>query len=339
MAFLAPLAVLVGILLVASLALLLRGGKKTSWVEFMAKAAKEGFSIMEASRLREAANVANLADQASIFWSARDLDRIIAAIGGSGADKSREIARLLEKLYALRKRLEFEQPRYLMGIKSSRHMGQGQRLRILVAGLGVFNSTLVDNNARYLVISWPLGMKLPKGFVWKGKKVSVYFFRRDDAGYVFDSYVLDDLRIKDIPVIHVGHSESLLRTQKRKSIRARATIPAYMYLLKRIEGAYEKAELQPGLRCRLADVSEEGLALVVGGRAKVGLQVKAQFALGERQIVMSGTVKSVDFDRDKNQSMLHIEAVSPSPRTRNAIRSFVYSSRAGQAGSKVEAED
>jgi c-di-GMP-binding flagellar brake protein YcgR len=282
--------------------------------------------------------VAGIVDQASIFWATRDLDRIIAALGGVGGERSREIARLLEKLYALRKRLEFDQPRYLMGIRSSRQMAMGQRIRLLVTGLGVFGSTLIDNNARYLVLSWPLGMKLPKGFVWKGKKVSVYFWRRDDAGYVFDSYVLDDLRIKDVPVIHVAQSESLLRTQKRKSIRAKTTLPAWLYLLKRVEGAFEKPELEQGLRSRLIDLSEDGFSLAIGGKAKVGLKVKAQFNLGDRQIVMSGTVKSLDFDRDKNQSILHVEAVSPSPKTRNAIRSYVYGSKAKKEDSRNEAE-
>jgi hypothetical protein len=39
---------------------------------------------------------------------------------------------------------------------------------------------------------------------------------------------------------------------------------------------------------------------------------------------MSGTVRSVDFDAETNRSVLHVEAVTPSPRMRNAIRSFVY---------------
>ena len=42
---------------------------------------------------------------------------------------------------------------------------------------------------------------------------------------------------------------------------------------------------------------------------------------------MSGTVRSVDFDADSNRSVLHVEAVTPSPRMRNAIRSFVYNIR------------
>jgi c-di-GMP-binding flagellar brake protein YcgR len=227
----------------------------------------------------------------------------------------------------VRKGLEFEQPRFKYGIRSSRQMSSSQRLRVLVHGLGVFASTVIDSHARFIVISYPVGNRLPKDWVWKGKKVSIYFWRRDDAGYVFDSYVIDDLHIRNVPVLQVSHSEALLRTQKRKSVRVQAKIPAYLYLLKRIEGAYEKTEGTPGLRALVQDLSEDGAAVAIGGKAVPGLQVKLQFGLDERSVVMSGTVRSVDFDTEANRSVLHVEAVKPSPRMRNAIRSFVYNIR------------
>jgi c-di-GMP-binding flagellar brake protein YcgR len=256
------------------------------------------------------------------------MDKTIAVLSFSlkrdGRDHGREGVLLMDKVYALRKGIEFEQPRFKYGIRSSRQIGEGQRLRVLVHGVGVFGATVIDNHARYLVVSYPIGGRLPKDWVWKGKKVSVYFWRREDAGYVFDSYVIDDLRIRSVPVLQVSHSEALLRTQKRKSVRARSRISAYLYLLKRIEGAYEKPERVPGLRALVQDLSEDGAAVAIGGRAMPGLQVKLQFGLDERSVVMSGTVRSVDFDADANRSILHVEAVTPSPRMRNAIRSFVY---------------
>jgi hypothetical protein len=79
--------------------------------------------------------------------------------------------------------------------------------------------------------------------------------------------------------------------------------------------------------------------VAIGGRALPGLKVKLQFALGERSIVMSGTVKSVDYDAEKNRSVIHVEAVTPSPRTRNAIRSYVYGIGAEQGvSSPADAE-
>jgi c-di-GMP-binding flagellar brake protein YcgR len=333
MVILAPLAIFVLLLAALTAALSLKGGSGFSGLEFLGRARAAGFSFAEAQRIRGAAKVAHVEDPLSLFRSPRDLDRVISVLIASfgGAPRGREAARFMDRIYELRRGIEFEQPRYKMGIKSSRQFTQGQRLRLLVQGLGVAGSTVIDNNPRFLVVSFPAGIRVPKDYVWKGKKVSVYLWRRDDAGYVFDTYVLEDLRIRNVPVLHMAHSESLLRTQKRKSIRARASIPAYLYLLKRIEGAFEKAERDPGLRCLVQDVSEDGMAIAIGGKAAPGLQVKAQFTIGGRQVVMSGTVRSVDWDGDHNRSILHVEAVPPSPRTRNAIRSYVYNIRASGA--------
>jgi c-di-GMP-binding flagellar brake protein YcgR len=328
MVLLVLLSILVIALLVALLNVAMRGAKRYSWVEFYLRAREAGMSMPEARQLREAAVLSGLGDPTNILWSPRDMDRALAVLSASlkrdGRDRGREGVLLMDKAYALRKGIEFEQPRFKYGIRSSRQIGAGQRLRILVHGIGVFGATVIDNHQRYLVVSYPAGGRLPKDWVWKGKKVSVYFWRREDAGYVFDSYVIDDLRIRSVPVLQVSHSEALLRTQKRKSVRARSRIPAFLYLLKRIEGAYEKPERVPGLRAVVQDLSEDGAAVAIGGKAHPGLQVKLQFGLEERSVVMSGTVRSVDFDAEANRSVLHVEAVKPSPRMRNAIRSFVY---------------
>ena len=330
------LAVLVLILLSAVLTGALRGAKRYSWAEFYLKVKEAGMSMADARQLREAAVLSGLADPTNILWSPRDMDKAIvvltAALKRDGRDRGREGVLLMDRVYALRKSLEFEQPRFKYGIRSSRQIGSGQRLRVLVHGVGVFGATVIDNNTRYLVLSYPVGGRLPKGWVWKGKKVSIYFWRREDAGYVFDSYVIDDLMIRNVPVLQVSHSEALLRTQKRKSVRSRSKIPAYLYLLKRIEGAYEKPEHVPGLRAMVQDLSEDGAAVAIGGKAKPGLQVKLQFGLDDKSVVMSGTVRNVDYDAEANRSVLHVEAIQPSPRMRNAIRSFVYNIREDEQG-------
>jgi c-di-GMP-binding flagellar brake protein YcgR len=336
------IALFVGIVIVlffVSLLFFLRGRKRYSWLEYYLKGRDAGFSMVETRALSDAATRAGLEDPTNIFWSPRDLDRTISSlvvpgspIRGLGAPGSRESSAFVEKVYDLRKRLEFDQPRYKAGIRSSRQIAQGQRIRLLVQGVGVFGCTVMDNNSQFIVVTYPSGARLPPDFVWKGKKVSVYFWRREDAGYVFDSYIHDDMCIRNIPVIHLAHSESLLRTQKRKSVRSRAKSPAYLYILKRIEGAFEKPERDMGLRCVVQDLSEDGFSVLIGGKGRLGMTVKVQFFLGERQIVMSGTVRSLDYDQEANRTVLHVEAVTPSQRTRNAIRSYVYNIGEAEAG-------
>jgi c-di-GMP-binding flagellar brake protein YcgR len=320
--------VTVAIAFVIVLIALSKGGKRYSWIEFYFRGFENAISFSESRLVRDASKLAGLRDPTNAYWDVADLDRAIKAVGSFFRSQQREHDRdavaLTEKLFKLRKKLEFEQPKYKYGIRGSKQISANQRLKLLAHGVGAYSATVIDNNARYLVISYPSGGHVPRNFAWKGVKMSVYFWRNEDAGYVFDTFVIDDLRVRNIPVLHLAHSESLFRTQKRKSIRVRSRISAWLYLPKRLEGAFEKPERSPGLRCVVQDLSEDGFSALIGGKAKEGMIVKAQFYIGERQVVMSGTVKAVDYSADKNQSMLHVEAVEPSPRMKNAIRMHVY---------------
>jgi c-di-GMP-binding flagellar brake protein YcgR len=229
----------------------------------------------------------------------------------------------LSKLYDYRKKIEMEKPRIKKGISSSRQIGDGQVLRILVAGSGVFKSQIVKNTAQYLTISRPTSSKLPMNFSWIGLKISVYFWREDDAGYVFDSDVLDEVFSKGIASLKISHSDSLFRTQKRKSVRVKLHKSAFLYLITNEDDA-GKMEVNPGLKCFLEDLSDSGCAVTIGGKAMVGLRVKAQFALNNVPIVMSGTVRSVEFNEDLNRSHLHIEADPLPIDMRNHILGEVF---------------
>ncbi len=319
------------ILLVASMTLLMRGGHRYSTLEFYARGKEAGFNTTESNFIKKIAKQIGIEDPTNVFWSIRDIDMAISAIAktfkGQNTERKRENVLFMEKLYEFRKKMEFDQPKYHVGIRSSRMIRSNQRVKVLLDNVGVFSSTVIENTDRYLVITYPVGGRLPPNFEWKGARLSIYFWRQDDAGYVFDTYVLEDLRIRNIPVLQVGHSGALLRTQKRKSLRMRSQMPAYLYLLKNLEGAYEKPERVPGMKCIVQDLSEDGAALIIGGKAKVGLAVKIQVYVDDDQIVLSGTVRGADYNAAKNQSQLHIEAVPPSPRMSNLIRSHVYNNK------------
>lgn len=333
---------IVVLLLLVTLTLLLRGKQRFSPLEFYNRGRELGFTMSESSLIRRTAALAGLEDPSNVFWAIRDLDICIAAFmrkfKNEGKERDRGTLLFMDKLYEFRKKLEFDQPKYRMGVRSSRFIAVNQRLRVLVQDMGVYSATVIDVTDRYLVISYPVGGRIPPGFQWKGVRVSIYFWRQEDAGYVFDTYVLEDLRIRNVPVLQIGHSEALLRTQRRKSLRIKPASGAYLYLLKRLEGAYEKPERVPGLKCIVQDLSEDGAAVIIGGKAKPGMMVKLQLYLDDDQIVISGTVKGADYNAEKHHSILHIEAVKPSPKMRNIIRSHVYNLGRTMPGPRNAAE-
>jgi hypothetical protein len=311
-------------------AILLRraGGGRFPWLQFYMKGRESGFVFREINLLRRVSIESKLENPTALFWSTKQLDRAIKGTiityRARSQENSPEYNLLLSKLFELRKRVEFDQPKYKMGIKSSRKLMPKQSLRIMLPGLGPFSSIVVENLTRYMAVSHPQGPKLPDGFSWKNQKVGVYLWRAEDAGYFFQTKVMEDFLDRKYPILHIAHSDNLVRTQKRTSVRVEADIPAELFPLKSIDTTSEIPEEARGLRCRLSDVSEGGAAILIGGKARVGLPIKLQYSIGDTMVVMSGVVKGITFDQKKNRSLLHMQATASSVSMRNRILMYVY---------------
>ena len=301
------------------------GGK--NWVTFFAKGKEEGFSYKETEILRNLALQCNLDDPIALFWSQDQLDVCIRAmvrgIKISGENEEQGTHDLLSKLYDYRKKVEMDKPRNKNGIINTRQISEGQVLRVLVTGTGVFRSQVVKNSSQYMSISRPVNNKNSSMSDWQGVRISVYFWRENDAGYVFDSDVDDEIFSKGISSLKIAHSDSLFRTQKRKSIRIKMNKAAFLYLVHEGEPPH-RLETVPGLKCFLEDISDTGCAVTVGGKADSGLRVKVQFSLDSAPICITGTVRSLSYREDTNRSILHIEAENLPVETRNRILAEVF---------------
>jgi c-di-GMP-binding flagellar brake protein YcgR len=322
-------AVVVFILLVAFITILRKaGGGSFPWIQFYTKGKESGFNFREINLLRKVAVESHLENPSSLFWSIKQLDRSIKGMVIKFRSEGREDVdtsiRFLAKLFDFRRRVEMNLPKYTMGLKTTRKLATHQRLKITLPGVGTYSAQIVENLRKYMAISYPEGPKMPPGYSWRGQRVSIYFWRADDAGYVFQTKILEDFFEQQYPILHIAHSDNLTRSQKRNSVRVDLNKPALLFPLGTIYDASEEIENSPGLRCRLVDLSEDGAAILIGGRAKVGLSVKFQFSLSSTTIVMNGVVRGVSYNQKKNQSILHIQAIPPLPRTRNHILSYVY---------------
>lgn len=301
--------------------------KSGNWIQFFARGKDAGFAFKEIELLRRLAIQCNIEDPSSLFWSQNQLDicirSMVRGIRMSGESEEQGTQDFLSRLYDYRKNIEMNKPRIKNGISNSRQISEGQFLRILVTGTGVFKSQIVKNISQYMTISRPVNNKLSGSMSWQGMKVSVYFWREDDAGYVFDTEVIDEVYSKGISALKIAHSDSLFRTQKRKSIRIKMHKAAFLYLAKDGVDPY-KVEMDPGLKCFLEDLSDSGCAVTVGGKAAPGIRVKVQFALDNTAICMTGTVRSVSFREETNRSILHVESDPLPLETRNHIMGEVF---------------
>ena len=124
---------------VLGLILLRRRKAAASRGYFYMRGREAGFVFHGINLLRRVAVEAKLENPPMLFWSMKQLDRSIKGIIISGAlpGAGTRYNRLLGKLFELRKRVEFDQPKYKPGIKSSRKVLPKQHLRLCspVSGL------------------------------------------------------------------------------------------------------------------------------------------------------------------------------------------------------------
>jgi c-di-GMP-binding flagellar brake protein YcgR len=312
------------------------------WLQFYTKGKESGFSFREVGLLRKIAVETQIENPTALFWSIKQLNKsikeMIIKLRSQDLMGDEESNHLLSKLYDLRKRVEFDLPRYRLGLKTSRDIVPRQRMRVTLPGAGPFATMVIENRPKYFALSRPQGPGLPEGFMWKGQQIGLHFWRAEDAGYFVRTKVINDFIEQKYPIIHVAHTDDITRSQQRRSIRVKINSPATVYPLKSIQEANELEESAKGLRCRLIDISEDGACLMIGGRTKAGLPIKVQFGLADRIVVMCGLVKGVNYDQKKNLSLLHLQSVPLSVNTRNHVLTYVYNIFGEQEPAKVQSE-
>jgi c-di-GMP-binding flagellar brake protein YcgR len=288
------------------------GGKnRISWMQFYAKGKDAGFSNANIKLLKKLAQHSGMAHPAALFWSQVQMDgcikNFIHDIKRKQIESLPENQEFLARLYDFRKKMELDRPIYKNGITSSRYIDELQTVQVVVANVGVFKSKIISNKAAFVSIERPDSSVLPLNFNWKQKNLLVYFWRKSDAGYCFETNVVNEIFTSDPPLLSLSHSDRLIRTQSRKSLRVKTHRSAMLY---RIEdsAAPSKTGVTPGIKCYLEDISDCGCAVTAGGTAPSGFRVIVQFIIDRTPLSISGVVRNVEYNEAKKMSTLHIES-------------------------------
>lgn len=297
-------------------------------IKFIIRGQDEGFKLSEILLLWKLSKRTGLEQPESLFYSLGSLNsaisKYLSEAKQSGSESSPEIQNFLSKLYKYRTKIDIDHENR-RGLESSKYLEKGQRLRILLKGSGVFSSEVL-NNASEIAARLPLQkntLKMP-GESWIGKNVSVYLWRKGDAGYVFDTKVTDSGVFHGQNVIYLAQSNKMERAQKRRSVRSECSIPAHLYFITSEITDFTTLEVEPGYKCILEDISEDGAMVRVGGKGESSVQIKLQFEIDGKPIVMFGIVRAVEYNAKVNQSRLHFECLHIEKNMRNEILNYVY---------------
>ena len=294
-------------------------------VNFFITGLDAGFSLPDLILLWNTAQLCNLEQPTSLFYSMQSLTKCMAQISNqTSTDGSQKNQALMSKLFDYRTKIQNEADDK-KGLSSTRALDVGQTLRIILPGKGVFSSEIV-NNGNQLVINVPKQKNLIpfSGEEWVGKVISVYLWRKGDARYVFDTSVVQSGLYLGKSSLFLKHSVNLVRTQKRKSVRVKCEIYGMLYIIKTDKVDVNAIETQNGFRCLIEDISESGALIKIGGKGAQNVRIKLQYNINNKLILMVGVIRTVEYNQEKNQSLLHFECTNISTIMRNEVLKFVY---------------
>ena len=305
--------------------------RRFPWYEFYSRGRREGFSFKEIRFLKKIAIQNRLEKPQSIFWSTKQLDRCLRpAIKRIEADENMddvEKLAMITKLLELRKKAEFNLPKYKKRIRDTHALIPRQKLVVRDKEYGTFLSWVIEVNRKYLVISQPMGHPGWKSLNWRGHKINIYFWRIDDAGYSFTSKVLEQIVHEEYPLLYIAHSNKLERTQKRKSIRVETSIRVKFYPV-----SYSTSEKgskpfisKRGHIGKIIDLSESGCCMIAGKGMKKNQRLKIDFFLtDEKRIITLGVIVNISKTSDERVKKYHIMFIRLSSIARNNILLYVF---------------
>jgi c-di-GMP-binding flagellar brake protein YcgR len=310
----------------------LRGGKnRFPWYEFYSRGRKEGFRFREIGFLRQMTLQNQLEKPQSIFWSTKQLDKCLKpALNRISSDTtlSDDYKHIMTgKLLDLRTKAEFNLPKYKKRIRETTALQPQQKIVMRDDVFGTFVSRVVEVTRKYMAVTMPKTQSDPVTLNWKSRRLSVYFWRLDDAGYLFETKVIDQITSEEYPLLYLAHSKNLQRMQKRKDIRVktglRARFKPIVYSL--VEGDNRAVISQRIHTGHIIDLSASGCCMLSEKVLKKNDRIKLEFKLTqEKKIVALGVILNDSKTADGRVRKYNIMFAKIGPTSKSNILLYVF---------------
>lgn len=208
------------------------------------------------------------------------------------------------------------------GIRSSMEIEPNQFLSMSVAGLGKFYSVVIINDKKNLVISLP-EVKDAQNLAWKDRQVEIYFWRYDDAGYLFKTRI-ENVVSDRMQALILAHQNNLKRIQRREYPRRKCRFDTKFFKFSLSTNDKGKPVMLLGKTNvgYLIDISPSGASLVSETGLPKNSSVKVEFKIADE--LVSGYGKLINVSKKKNMNVMHIQFQRISDRSKNLIYKYVY---------------
>ncbi len=228
----------------------------------------------------------------------------------------------ISKLMNIRQKFQISNSSFRKTDSNSLGIKVGQRLRLSVAEKGFYGAEVLDNHPGYLILSFPEGEGADK-INWLDRGMGVYYWRENDAGYFFESKVLQEVRSDSFDSLFIAHSQKVQRKQSRSFLRVAVDIPVDIIFIK--TELTEQENSYKEVTEKVINLSSDGL-LIESSEEFVGSYLyKIKFPLpgGEIDAVMK-LVKKVGCIGDSKLCKYSFQFTNVSMQGKSLLQLFVH---------------
>jgi c-di-GMP-binding flagellar brake protein YcgR len=292
---------------------------------FQQKMTSAGFTAPEAALLYEIVASASPENSTAFLTSHKSLDAVIITamqrIAATGQNNDPDAQEFVGKLLDRRKRITIQKMNARQILSGSREIPAGQSVQVVLTGVGIITTQVVPHSSYFSILS-PIVRDLPVDFKWRGRNVMIFFRKRNEGEYSFNTTIVEEIEDKRTGdfILLMDHEAPLFHTQNRSSVRAALKKQAHIYPI----GDGIGRTFTEGKPCALSDISDDGCSVVMEGKVNMPRSVIVQLTLGGQFISMNGECLRVQYNRIKNTSRLHIKTESIPRRIKNIILSVTF---------------
>jgi c-di-GMP-binding flagellar brake protein YcgR len=232
---------------------------------------------------------------------------------------------LINRYYRLRNKVV--RSRDVRGLSTTRAIPIGGRMRVEVQNYGQYSVQVNQNEEDFLGISIPI---LPPGksVPWSKKKVRCFYWKEEDASYVFETRVIDVIVTDEIQSICLKHVDTITRSQKRRFPRKSVRLPVYFSRVRVVtegdkkKGIVDRKDTHWGT---IIDISVGGLSIETAIPVNRNNFIRVEFELREDyKMAAMGKVKRIEKNAARKTWVMHIQFTKVEKKDRNEIFAVLY---------------
>jgi c-di-GMP-binding flagellar brake protein YcgR len=300
----------------------------SSWHGFYQIARSRGLTKDESDLLKRLVQAHGLQRPSLIFSSMTILDSAIQrAVRRLGMQELKGESKddLINAYYRLRNKVA--RGRGVRTIGNTRAIPMDAKIRMNLQKHGFFTVTVNRNEPEYLGVTIP-SLPPDKSVPWNRQKVKCWYWRENDAGYIFETKVINVVVTSGLQTICLKHSDKVSRVQKRAYPRKNVRLPVVYSRVKVVEeGGHKRAfvdkkETHWGT---IVDISVGGLSVETTVPFDRASYLKVEFELKEEfKVVGFGKVKRIERNAARRTWNMHVQFTKIDKKYRNEIFAVLY---------------